>query len=60
MPHDIEVLERRAIQLEIEIKALEKEQDPASRARVAEVSKELASLREESDRLKARGSRRRR
>src|SRR6266571_1685462 len=54
MPHDIEVLERRAIQLEIEIKALEKERDPASRARVAEVRKELARLREESDRLKAR------
>src|SRR3989475_9097530 len=53
MPHDIDVLDRRAIQLEIELKALEKERDPASRARVEEVKKELARLREESDRLKA-------
>jgi ATP-dependent Clp protease ATP-binding subunit ClpB len=54
MPHDIDVLERRAIQLEIELKALEKERDSASRARVEEIRKELARHREESDRLKAR------
>jgi ATP-dependent Clp protease ATP-binding subunit ClpB len=54
LPHDIDVLERRAVQLAIEQKALEKETDPGSRARLEEVGRELARLREESDALKAR------
>ncbi len=53
LPHDIEVLDRRVIQLEIELKALEKESDPVSRARVEEIRKEHARLREESDALRA-------
>jgi len=53
MPHGIDVLDRRAIQLEIELKALEKEGDPASRTRVEDVRRELALLRENSDVLKA-------
>jgi ATP-dependent Clp protease ATP-binding subunit ClpB len=54
LPHDIDVLERRATQLAIEQKALEKESDAASRARLVEIGRELARLREESDALKAR------
>jgi len=54
LPQDIDVLERRAVQLAIEQKALEKESDPASRARLAEIGKELARIREESDALKVR------
>src|SRR3989449_5378081 len=53
LPHDIDVLDRRVIQLEIELKALEKESDTVSRARVQEIRREHASLREESDALKA-------
>ncbi len=53
LPHDIDVLERRSIQLAIEQKALEKETDPGSRARLSEIAAELARLREESDVLKA-------
>src|SRR6058998_3473640 len=54
MPHDIDVLERRAVQLAIEQKALEKEKDPSSRARLEEIERDLAHLREQSDELKAR------
>jgi ATP-dependent Clp protease ATP-binding subunit ClpB len=49
LPRDIDVLERRAIQLTIEQKALEKENDPASRERRKEIDAELADLREEID-----------
>ncbi|HXH27807.1 MAG TPA: ATP-dependent chaperone ClpB [Candidatus Polarisedimenticolia bacterium] len=54
LPHDIDVLERRAVQLAIEQKALEKERDPGSAARLKEIAVELGRLREESDALKAR------
>ncbi|HKN48278.1 MAG TPA: ATP-dependent chaperone ClpB [Candidatus Polarisedimenticolia bacterium] len=53
MPHDIDVLKRRSIQLSIEEKALEKESDPASRSRCEEIRKELSRLREETDALMA-------
>jgi ATP-dependent Clp protease ATP-binding subunit ClpB len=52
LPHDIDVLERRSVGLAIEQKALEKEGDPGSRARLEEIKKELARLREETDALK--------
>jgi ATP-dependent Clp protease ATP-binding subunit ClpB len=54
LPHDLDVLERRAVQLGIEQKALEKEGDAGSRARLKEVEKEMARLREEGDALKAK------
>jgi ATP-dependent Clp protease ATP-binding subunit ClpB len=54
LPQDIDVLDRRAVQLAIEQKALEKEADAGSRARREEIGRELARLREESDALKAR------
>ena len=53
LPQDIDVLERRAIQLTIEQKALEKEPDEKSKARVEEIKHDLANLRERIDGLKA-------
>ncbi|HEX6673786.1 MAG TPA: ATP-dependent chaperone ClpB [Actinomycetes bacterium] len=53
MPTEVDVLERRAKQLEIERAALRKETDPASRERLDRLEQELASLREELDGMKA-------
>jgi len=53
MPTEIDQLERRATQLEIERQALVKETDANSRERRSAVEKELANLREQSNRLKA-------
>ncbi len=54
MPAEIDQIERRITQLEIERQALLKEDDPASRERLALLQKELAGLREQSDQLKLR------
>ncbi|HUO60670.1 MAG TPA: AAA family ATPase, partial [candidate division Zixibacteria bacterium] len=54
MPTEIDQLERRATNLEIERQALKKEDDPNSRERLAAVEKELATIREQSNALKAR------
>src|SRR5579871_4718456 len=54
MPTEIDQLERRATQLEIEKQALMKEDDPNSRERLSAVEKELAQIREQSNALKAR------
>jgi len=53
LPTDIDQLERRATQLEIEKQALKKEDDPNSKERLAVIEKELAEIREKSDALKA-------
>src|SRR6201982_2582345 len=53
MPTEIDQLERRAMQLEIEKQALKKEDDPNSRERLAVIDKELAGIREQSNTLKA-------
>src|SRR5215470_13068130 len=53
MPTEIDKLERRAMQLEIEKQALKKEDDPNSRERLATLEKELAGIREQSNALKA-------
>jgi ATP-dependent Clp protease ATP-binding subunit ClpB len=53
MPVEVDVLERRAKQLEIERAALRKETDPASRERLAKLEEELAGLRETLDGMKA-------
>jgi ATP-dependent Clp protease ATP-binding subunit ClpB len=53
MPTEIDKLERRAMQLEIEKQALKKEDDPNSRERLAALEKELAGIREQSNALKA-------
>ncbi|MDT8071114.1 MAG: ATP-dependent chaperone ClpB [Terriglobia bacterium] len=54
MPTEIDELERRATQLEIERQALKKEDDPNSKERLAIVDRELAGIRERSNALKAR------
>jgi ATP-dependent Clp protease ATP-binding subunit ClpB len=54
MPVEIDELERRILQLQIEHQALRKEKDAHSRQRVAEIDKELAGLREQSTQLKSR------
>jgi ATP-dependent Clp protease ATP-binding subunit ClpB len=54
LPTDIDQLERRATQLEIEKQALKKEDDPNSRERLALVERELAEIREKSNALKAK------
>jgi len=53
MPTEIDQLERRATQLEIEKQALKKESDPNSKERLGVIEKELAELREKSNALKA-------
>jgi ATP-dependent Clp protease ATP-binding subunit ClpB len=53
MPTEIDVVERRMRQLEIERVALEKETDTSSRDRLAAIDGELADLREQSDGMKA-------
>jgi ATP-dependent Clp protease ATP-binding subunit ClpB len=54
MPTEIDQLERRATQLEIEKQALKKEDDPNSRERLAAVDRELAQIREQANALKIR------
>ena len=53
MPTEIDQLERRAMQLEIEKQALKKEDDPNSRERLAAIERELAEIRERANALKA-------
>ena len=53
MPTEIDVVERRIRQLEIERVALAKETDAASVERLAKLESELANLREQSDGMKA-------
>jgi ATP-dependent Clp protease ATP-binding subunit ClpB len=54
LPTDIDQLERRAMQLEIEKQALKKESDPNSKERLSVIDRELAETREKSNALKAR------
>src|SRR5262249_41060839 len=53
MPTEIDQLERRIMQLEIEQTALRKEKDPGSQERLKKLEKELANLKEQSTKLKA-------
>jgi ATP-dependent Clp protease ATP-binding subunit ClpB len=54
LPQEIDEIERRVLQLEIERQALTKETDDNSRKRLGEIEKELAGLKEKSNALKAR------
>jgi ATP-dependent Clp protease ATP-binding subunit ClpB len=54
MPVEIDEIERRILQLEIERQALLKESDAHSKERRAQIEKELAKLKEESSGKKAR------
>jgi ATP-dependent Clp protease ATP-binding subunit ClpB len=53
LPTDIDQLERRATQLEIEKQALKKEDDPNSKERLLVIEKERAEIREKANTLKA-------
>jgi ATP-dependent Clp protease ATP-binding subunit ClpB len=53
VPIEIDVIQRRIVQLEIEKQALVKEDDASSRQRLAGIESELADLNEEADRLRA-------
>ena len=55
-PEDLDQLERRSAQLEIEREALKKEDDAASLTRLESVEREIADLRGEHDALEARWS----
>ncbi len=60
MPAELDEIERRVMQLEIEREALRKERDAASRERLQKLEKELADLKESRGRLEgAVGARRR-
>ncbi|MGZ3560990.1 MAG: ATP-dependent chaperone ClpB [Vulcanimicrobiaceae bacterium] len=54
MPTELDDLQRRIMQLEIEREALRKESDAASKERLDRIEKELAELHEEADALKAK------
>ncbi|KAG6548359.1 hypothetical protein Mapa_010138 [Marchantia paleacea] len=51
-PEEVDTLERRRIQLEVELHALEKEKDKSSKARLVEVKQELDDLNEKLRPLK--------
>src|SRR5438132_2975057 len=53
MPTEIDEVERKLVQLEIERQALKKETDPLSKGRLDEISREIARLNEEMSTLKA-------
>jgi ATP-dependent Clp protease ATP-binding subunit ClpB len=53
LPTEIDEVERKIVQLEIEREALRKESDRASKERLAKVEKEIAELRETSSGMKA-------
>ena len=53
VPEEIDEVERRIIQLQIEQQALEKEEDSTSQQRLEKLVAELAELKERSDALKA-------
>jgi ATP-dependent Clp protease ATP-binding subunit ClpB len=54
MPQEIDEIERRVMQLQIERVSVAREQDAVSRERLAKIDAELAGLREKGDALKAR------
>ena len=53
MPTELDGVSRKIIQMEIEEAALKKEEDPQSKARLAELQKELAEERESFNAMKA-------
>ena len=54
MPEEIDQLDRRKLQLEIERQALRKEKDPASLERLERIEAELADIKERADALRVR------
>ena len=54
LPEELDTLKRDVMRLEIERKALEKEEDKSSKARLKEIEKQVADLREKTDALEGR------
>ncbi|MFC7685646.1 ATP-dependent Clp protease ATP-binding subunit [Ureibacillus sp. GCM10028918] len=52
MPHELDLVTRRVMQLEIEEQALTKEKDEASKKRLEALRLELASLKESTDKIR--------
>ena len=52
MPEELETLERRSMQLQIEREGLSKEKDPASKGRLQELEKELSEVKSKRDLFK--------
>jgi ATP-dependent Clp protease ATP-binding subunit ClpB len=59
MPAEIDAVTRRLMQLQIEAQALKKERDPASKARLEDVKRQIAELEESSSAMKAQWQRER-
>jgi ATP-dependent Clp protease ATP-binding subunit ClpB len=53
-PEEVDQLERKILQLEVERQALKKEQDRSSQERLAVIDRDLANFKEKSSQLKAR------
>src|SRR5947208_323789 len=56
-PEELDEVDRKIMQLEIEREALKKESDPGSRERLGRLEKELADLREQANALRAQWER---
>jgi len=54
VPHEIDIVERKVMQLEIEKQALKKESDAASKRRLEELESELAEYNEKKSSMRAR------
>src|SRR5665213_499973 len=54
MPAELDEIRRRMMQLQIEVEALRREKDPASKAQLEKAQKELAELQEKNSQLTAR------
>ncbi len=54
MPTELDEKQRKIMQLEIEAQALKKDEDPISEARLQELQKEMAALRDEFNSMKAK------
>lgn len=54
MPQELDEIRRRVMQLQIEIEALKKEKDPASKQQLEKANKELGGLQEQNTKLTSR------
>ncbi|MBQ6824001.1 MAG: ATP-dependent chaperone ClpB [Clostridia bacterium] len=54
MPTELDAKQRKIMQLEIEEQALKKDEDPFTEARLADLQKEMAALRDEFNSMKAK------
>jgi ATP-dependent Clp protease ATP-binding subunit ClpB len=57
MPAEIDAVQRKLTQLQIEVQALKKERDPASKARLEDVKRQIAELEESTSGMRAQWQR---